>query len=193
MADNASESITAINKTTLTMEKELNKSEKKTDAEKGPGYISPFIHVKHFPCSWTSTWWDRQSVGEHGEHPGRQHLHTGGAETQAVTKTRGYWKIQGGFQWLWPQPGWSYFNQGINVCIQAGVSWLNNYTIICYLALFFTSGINPSEEEVQDIINMTDVNYSGKIEWPEFAVALAEKLKPEEDDEVTFKSKNLYM
>ena len=58
---------------------------------------------------------------------------------------------------------------------------------------FFTSGINPSEEEVQDIINMTDVNYSGKIEWPEFAVALAEKLKPEEDDEVTFKSKNLYM
>ena len=61
------------------------------------------------------------------------------------------------------------------------------------MALFFTSGINPSEEEVQDIINMTDVNYSGKIEWPEFAVALAEKLKPEEDDEVTFKSKNLYM
>lgn len=51
---------------------------------------------------------------------------------------------------------------------------------------FFTRGINPSEEEVQDIINMTDVNYSGKIEWPEFAVALAEKLKPEEDDEVTF-------
>ena len=61
------------------------------------------------------------------------------------------------------------------------------------MALFFTSGINPSEEEVQDIINMTDVNYSGKIEWPEFAVALADKLKPEEDDEVTFKSKNLYM
>ena len=61
------------------------------------------------------------------------------------------------------------------------------------MALFFTSGINPSEEEVQDIINMTDVNYSGKIEWPEFAVALAEKLKPEEDDEVTFKSKNLYL
>ena len=59
--------------------------------------------------------------------------------------------------------------------------------------LFLTRGINPSEEEVQDIINMTDVNYSGKIEWPEFAVALAEKLKPEEDDEVTFKSKNLYM
>ena len=46
---------------------------------------------------------------------------------------------------------------------------------------------------MQDIINMTDVNYSGKIEWPEFAVALAEKLKPEEDDEVTFKSKNLYL
>ena len=31
---------------------------------------------------------------------------------------------------------------------------------------------------------MTDVNYSGKIEWPEFAAALAEKLKPDEDDEV---------
>ena len=32
---------------------------------------------------------------------------------------------------------------------------------------------------------MTDVNYSGKIEWPEFAAALAEKLKPDEDDEVS--------
>ena len=52
------------------------------------------------------------------------------------------------------------------------------------MTLFITSGINPSEEEVQDIINMTDVNYSGKIEWPEFAAALAEKLKPDEDDEV---------
>ena len=52
------------------------------------------------------------------------------------------------------------------------------------MTLFITRGINPSEEEVQDIINMTDVNYSGKIEWPEFAAALAEKLKPDEDDEV---------
>lgn len=56
------------------------------------------------------------------------------------------------------------------------------------MTLFITSGINPSEEEVQDIINMTDVNYSGKIEWPEFAAALAEKLKPDEDDEVIFKN-----
>ena len=44
---------------------------------------------------------------------------------------------------------------------------------------------------MQDIINMTDVNYSGKIEWPEFAVALAEKLKPDEDDEVSILSLNL--
>ena len=56
------------------------------------------------------------------------------------------------------------------------------------MTLFITRGINPSEEEVQDIINMTDVNYSGKIEWPEFAAALAEKLKPDEDDEVIFKN-----
>ena len=55
------------------------------------------------------------------------------------------------------------------------------------MILFITRGINPSEEEVQDIINMTDVNYSGKIEWPEFAAALAEKLKPDEDDEVSLK------
>lgn len=40
MAENASESNTATNKTTVIMEKELNKSEKKTDAAKGPGYIS---------------------------------------------------------------------------------------------------------------------------------------------------------
>ena len=44
-------------------------------------------------------------------------------------------------------------------------------------------GINPSEEEVQDIINSVDTDYSGKIEWPEFAAALAEKLKPHEDEE----------
>ena len=49
MAENASESNTATNKTTVIMEKELNKSEKKTDAEKGPGYISPFLYIKHFP------------------------------------------------------------------------------------------------------------------------------------------------
>ena len=50
MAENASESITATHKTTVIMEKELNKSEKKTDAAaKGPGYISPFLYVKHFP------------------------------------------------------------------------------------------------------------------------------------------------
>ena len=55
------------------------------------------------------------------------------------------------------------------------------------MILFITRGINPSEEEVQDIINMTDVNYSGKIEWPEFAAALAEKLKPDEDEEVSLK------
>ena len=46
-------------------------------------------------------------------------------------------------------------------------------------------GINPSEEEVQDIINSVDTDYSGKIEWPEFAAALAEKLKPHEDEEVS--------
>ena len=40
---------------------------------------------------------------------------------------------------------------------------------------------------------MTDVNYSGKIEWPEFAVALAEKLKPDEDDEVSFIIKSRFM
>ena len=40
---------------------------------------------------------------------------------------------------------------------------------------------------------MTDVNYSGKIEWPEFAVALAEKLKPDEDDEVSFIIKSMFM
>ena len=48
-------------------------------------------------------------------------------------------------------------------------------------------GINPSEEEVQDIINSVDTDYSGKIEWPEFAAALAEKLKPHEDEEESFK------
>lgn len=48
-------------------------------------------------------------------------------------------------------------------------------------------GINPNEEEVQDIINEIDMDGSGKIEWPEFAAALAEKLKPDEDDEVSFK------
>ena len=46
---------------------------------------------------------------------------------------------------------------------------------------------------MQDIINMTDVNYSGKIEWPEFAVALAEKLKPDEDDEVSFIIKSIFI
>ena len=40
---------------------------------------------------------------------------------------------------------------------------------------------------------MTDVNYSGKIEWPEFAVALAEKLKPDEDDEVSFIIKSIFI
>ena len=46
---------------------------------------------------------------------------------------------------------------------------------------------------MQDIINMTDVNYSGKIEWPEFAVALAEKLKPDEDDEVSIIIKSIFI
>lgn len=53
MAENASESNTATNKTTVIMEKELNKSEKKTDAAKGPGYISLFLYeiIKHFPTA----------------------------------------------------------------------------------------------------------------------------------------------
>lgn len=52
MAENASESNTATNKTTVIMEKELNKSEKKTDAAKGPGYISPFLSLyKTFPTA----------------------------------------------------------------------------------------------------------------------------------------------
>ena len=49
------------------------------------------------------------------------------------------------------------------------------------------SGINPNEEEMKDIINEVDMDGSGKIEWPEFAATLAEKLKPDEDDEVSFK------
>ena len=40
---------------------------------------------------------------------------------------------------------------------------------------------------MKDIINEVDMDGSGKIEWPEFAAALAEKLKPDEDDEVSFK------
>merc|ERR1719384_554311 len=52
---------------------------------------------------------------------------------------------------------------------------------------FRRAGINPNEEEVQDIINENDVDGSGKIEWPEFASALAEKLKPDEEEDVYFK------
>ena len=37
------------------------------------------------------------------------------------------------------------------------------------------------------MINEWDMDGSGKIEWPEFASALAEKLKPDEDEEVNYK------
>ena len=40
---------------------------------------------------------------------------------------------------------------------------------------------------MKDIINEIDDDYSGKIEWPEFASALAEKLRPDDDDEVSYK------
>ena len=58
---------------------------------------------------------------------------------------------------------------------------------VILLSSHLFSGVNPNEEEVQDIINNVDMDGSGKIEWPEFAAALAEKLKPDEDEEVAYK------
>ena len=42
--------------------------------------------------------------------------------------------------------------------------------------------MNPTEGEVQGIINQVDLDESGKVEWPEFAAVLAGKLGPDEDE-----------
>ena len=52
---------------------------------------------------------------------------------------------------------------------------------------FNSRGLNPSEEQVQDIINEVDMDGSGKVEWPEFAAVLARMLKADEDEEENYK------
>ncbi|XP_023338088.1 neo-calmodulin [Eurytemora carolleeae] len=47
---------------------------------------------------------------------------------------------------------------------------------------FRTAGHNPTEAEVQDMINITDTNNTGKLEWDEFANLLATKLAEREEE-----------
>jgi len=43
-------------------------------------------------------------------------------------------------------------------------------------------GLNPTEGEVQDIINQYDMDGNGDIEWEEFVHVLASKLDPEDEN-----------
>jgi len=47
---------------------------------------------------------------------------------------------------------------------------------------FRRAGHNPTEAEVQDMINETDTNNTGTIEWEEFAALLAVKLQEQEEE-----------
>jgi Ca2+-binding EF-hand superfamily protein len=49
-------------------------------------------------------------------------------------------------------------------------------------SVFRRAGHNPTEAEVQDMINITDTNNTGKLEWDEFAGLLATKLAEREEE-----------
>ena len=81
---------------------------------------------------------------------------------------------------------------------------LPTYSLQRYYTDTISRGLNPSEEEVQDIINEVDQDGSGKVvivivnlftsvtnaakvEWPEFASVLATLLKAGEEEEENYK------
>ena len=97
---------------------------------------------------------------------------------------------------------------------KVGLSWdylgaLDYHSLpTCSLQRYYTDtisrGLNPSEEEVQDIINEVDQDGSGKVimvivnifasvtnaakvEWPEFASVLATLIKAGEEEDENYK------